>query len=80
MDSNGGVNKREGGIPLRKNFAGIGMGYDKIRDAFIDDSPFPSWILNEESCLYEPPTPYPDDGKQYSWNEENLSWIESEMP
>ena len=56
------------------------MGYDKIRDAFIDDSPFPSWILNEESCLYEPPTPYPDDGKQYSWNEENLSWIESEMP
>lgn len=65
-----------GGTPLRKNYAGIGYTYDKQRDAFYAPQPFPSWTLNEESCLWEPPTPMPNDGKSYNWNEETLSWNE----
>ena len=65
-----------GGTPLRKNYAGIGYTYDKQRDAFYAPQPFPSWTLNEESCLWEPPTPMPNDGKLYNWNEETLSWNE----
>lgn len=59
---------------LRKNFAGIGMLYDDIRDAFYAPKPFNSWILNESTCFWEPPTPRPNDGNQYSWNEQTLSW------
>lgn len=64
------------GRPLRKNYAGIGYTYDAVRDAFIPPSPFPSWLLNEDTCLWDAPTPYPDDGKPYYWDEDTLSWIE----
>ena len=68
------------GRPLRKNYAGIGFTYDKQRDAFIPPKPYESWILNEETCLWESPIPYPQDGKRYKWNEETLSWIEVIKP
>ena len=69
-----------GGTPLRKNYAGIGYTYDSERDAFIPPTPFTSWLLNEDSCLWQAPTPMPDDGKMYSWDETTLSWIEVETP
>jgi hypothetical protein len=59
---------------FRKNYAGIGYYYDSIRDAFISPKPFPSWILNEFSCLWESPIPYPNDGNNYFWNEETGNW------
>jgi hypothetical protein len=65
-----------GGVPFRKNFAGIGYTYDEQRDAFIPPNPFPSWTLNEQTCLWNPPIPKPLDGKFYVWNEETLSWFE----
>ncbi len=68
-----GVHKL-GGTPLRKNFAGIGYTYDEDRDAFIPKKPFNSWILNEQTCLWESPIPYPQDNNKYSWNEQNQSW------
>ena len=61
---------------FRKNYAGIGYYYDSIRDAFIPPKPFPSWTLNEDSCLWQSPIPYPNDGKQYYWDEEITSWVE----
>jgi hypothetical protein len=64
------------GRPLRKNYAGIGYTYDSTRDAFIPPQPFASWTLNEETCLWNAPTPRPDDGHNYSWDEETTSWIE----
>lgn len=64
------------GRPLRKNFAGIGYTYDAERDAFIAPQPFASWALNEDTCLWGAPTPYPDDGKPYDWDEDTLAWIE----
>jgi hypothetical protein len=64
------------GRPLRKNYASIGFTYDSVRDAFIAPKPFSSWILNEETCGWEAPTPMPTDGKLYSWNEEQLAWVE----
>jgi len=63
-----------GGIPYRKNYAGIGYTYDEQRDAFIPQKPYASFILNEDTCLWEPPVPYPTDGEQYTWNEEDLQW------
>ena len=63
-----------GGTPFRKNFAGIGMIYDEDRDAFIQPKPFNSWTLNEETCVWEAPVAYPNDGQRYSWNEENQTW------
>ena len=63
-----------GGIPFRKNYAGIGYTYDSQRDAFIPPKPFNSWILNESTCLWEAPISYPNDGKYYTWDEENQSW------
>ena len=59
---------------FRKNYAGIGYTYDSQRDAFIPPKPFDSWILNEETCLWYAPTPYPTDNKDYYWDEETLSW------
>lgn len=73
----GGVHKN-GGIPLRKNYAGIGYTYDVVRDAFISPKPFASWVLDENTCLWNSPTPMPTDGKMYAWNESTLSWIEIE--
>jgi hypothetical protein len=64
----------DSGIALRKNYAGIGYQYDKERDAFIPPTPFPSWILNEDTCLWEAPVPYPEDGKYYIWNELHKEW------
>lgn len=66
-----------GGTPLRKNFAGIGFTYDSAKDAFIPPKPFPSWLLNEASCLWEAPTPMPVvEGKFYTWDEDTTSWKE----
>ena len=59
---------------FRKNYAGIGYTYDKTRDAFIAPKPYASWILNEDTCLWEAPVAYPDDGESYSWNETTTSW------
>jgi hypothetical protein len=64
------------GRPLRKNYAGIGFSYDAVRDAFIPPQPFASWPLNEYTCLWDAPTPYPNDGKVYTWDEDTLSWVE----
>ena len=64
----------DGGVALRKNFAGIGHKYDRERDAFISPKPHNSWTLNEETCLWEPPIPMPNDEFVYSWNEYTLSW------
>ena len=65
-----------GGTPLRKNYAGVGYTYDSERDAFIPPKIYNSWELNEDTCLWEAPTPMPNDGKMYSWDEDTLSWIE----
>ena len=72
-NTQGGVHSG-GGTPYRKNYAGIGYTYDFARDAFIPPKPFDSWTLNENSCLWEAPVAYPDDGQQYEWNEENQQW------
>lgn len=69
----GGAHK-EGGNPLRKNYAGIGFTYDPIREAFIPPKPFESWILNEETCLWDPPKPKPITEGNWSWNEELQEW------
>ena len=61
---------------LRKNYAGIGYTYDEARDAFIPPKPYYGWTLNEETCLWEPPVAYPEDGKMYNWNESILNWEE----
>jgi hypothetical protein len=61
---------------FRKNFAGVGYTYDTTRDAFIAPQPFPSWTLNEDTCQYEAPVPYPTDGKNYTWNESTTNWKE----
>lgn len=64
------------GRPLRKNFAGVGYTYDAVRDAFIPPQNYPSWTLNEDTCLWDAPVPYPDDGKFYNWDEATLAWVE----
>ena len=61
---------------FRKNYAGIGYTFDAVRDAFIPPKPFNSWVLNEDTCLWDAPTPYPADGKMYRWVEEDLNWQE----
>jgi len=61
---------------LRKNYAGIGFTYDADRDAFIPPQPFESWVLDEDTCLWEAPVAYPEDGATYSWDEESGAWIE----
>lgn len=74
-NTNGGVHS-SGGTPFRKNYAGIGYTYDAQRNAFIPPKPFASWVLDEETCLWQAPVPMPDDGKPYSWDEENQTWVE----
>ena len=64
-----------GGTPLRKNFAAVGMTYDAEKDAFIPKKDFESWVLNEETCLWEPPVPYPQDGSIYMWDENTQQWV-----
>lgn len=77
----GGIHYQADGTPsldqskaLRKNFAGIGYTYDAQRDAFIPPKPFASWVLDEDTCLWNAPMPIPTDGQRYSWNEANQTW------
>ena len=72
-NTHGGVHNN-GGTPLRKNHAGIGYTYDEDRDAFIAPKPFNSWILNEDTCLWEAPLSIPDYTNNYIWNESTLTW------
>jgi len=62
---------------MRKNYAGIGYTFDAVRDAFIAPQPFPSWVLNEQTCQWEAPVPMPADGKMYSWDESVKEWVEA---
>ena len=73
-NTRGGIHKL-GGIPFRKNYAGVGYIYDPIRDAFIPPKPYNSWILNDETCNWEPPVKIPIEGKEYQWDEDNKKWI-----
>lgn len=79
-NTRGGVHYNQQGEPdgpgLRKNYAGIGFTYDPELDAFIPPKPYPSWILDTNTCLWDPPVPYPNDGKTYIWDEGALSWVE----
>jgi len=61
--------------PLRKNYAGIGYTYDQVKDAFYAPQPFPSWILNNATCYWDPPVAYPSDGKDYRWDEIGRNWV-----
>ena len=73
-NTSGGVHNG-GGTPYRKNYAGIGYTYDETRDAFIPPQPYASWLLDDDSCLWEAPVPYPDDGEQYQWDEAAGEWV-----
>jgi len=77
-NTHGGVHAL-GGTPLRKNFAAVGYIYDAERDAFIPPKPYPSWTLDDDTCLWQPPTPYPDDENTYTWDEDTLTWVEVEQ-
>ena len=72
--------KHPEGKPLRFNYAGLGYSYDSVRDAFVPPKPFASWVLDEETCLWNAPTPMPTDGKIYNWDEPTTSWIEFVPP
>lgn len=64
----------DGGVALRKNFAGIGFSYDAGRNAFIPPRPYPSWALDEDTCLWAPPVPMPQDGMPHQWDETSGAW------
>lgn len=72
-NTHGGVHAN-GGTPLRKNYAGIGYSYDAQRDAFIPFKPYASWLLDDQTCLWKAPAPYPNDGGRYTWNEATQTW------
>ena len=72
-NTSGGVHKG-GGRPLRKNYAGIGYAYDTARNAFIEPKPYPSWVLDEATCKWGAPVPYPATGR-WNWDEATLSWV-----
>ena len=61
---------------IRYNYAGIGYSYDATRDAFIPPTPYPSWVLDEDTCLWVAPVPYPEDNKEYTWDEDSQNWVE----
>ena len=75
-NTRGGVHLLDG-TPFRKNYAGIGFTYDEARDAFIPPTPYPSWVLEEDTCLWEAPVPMPDDADtvEYVWDEATTSWV-----
>jgi hypothetical protein len=73
FNTHGGVHNNNG-TPFRKNYAGIGYQYDSQRNAFISPKPFNSWVLNEQTCLWEAPVARPNDEGLYTWNEETQSW------
>lgn len=64
-----------GGTPLRKNYASVGFTYDAERDAFIPPKPFETWVLNEDTCVWDAPVPYPEDGKAYIWDDSVVNWV-----
>ena len=64
---------------LRKNYAGIGFTYDRTRDAFIPPKPFSSWVLDEDTCLWNAPVAYPTDGQAYQWDEDTTNWVVAEQ-
>ena len=68
----------DGGVALRKNYAGPGYTYDSTRDAFIPLQPYNSWLLNEDTCQWDAPVSYPNDGEVYNWDEDILNWVLSE--
>ena len=71
--------EEDSGTPLRKNYAGIGYVYDSVRDAFYAPQPYPSWTLDEDTCIWECPVAYPADGtpeKIYNWDEDTTAWVE----
>ncbi len=72
-NTRGGVHTL-GGTPLRKNYAGVGYTYNEAKDAFIEPQPFPSWVLNEDTCLWQPPIERPTEGGPYFWDEETQNW------
>jgi hypothetical protein len=74
FNTSGGVHANDG-TAFRKNYAGIGYTYDEERDAFIPPQPYPSWTLNEDTCLWDSPLPYPEEG-MYEWDEDNQEWVE----
>jgi len=83
-NTRGGVHYDQNGVPsadqskaLRKNYAGIGYTFDEVRDAFIPPKPYESWVLNEDTCLWDSPVPYPSNGGMYEWNETEQSWVET---
>jgi len=73
-NSNGETPSEDQTKALRKNYAGIGYTYDVDKDAFYAPQPYPSWILNETTCMWKAPVAYPTDGQKYTWNEETTSW------
>jgi len=75
IDENGNrIPSEDQSKALRKNYAGIGFTYDEDRDAFIPPKPYDSWVLDEDTCLWVAPIPYPEDGANYTWNEELFVW------
>ena len=82
-NTRGGVHYGPDGQPsadqskaFRKNYAGIGYTYDATIDAFVPPKPYPSWLLDTNTAQWQAPAPMPTDGKRYSWNEENQTWVE----
>ena len=71
-------NTVDSGVALRKNYAAIGYTYDATRDAFYAPQPYPSWTLDDDTCIWNAPVAYPDDGKFYSWDEDTTQWVEIE--
>jgi hypothetical protein len=69
-------NQHPEGRPLRGNYAGLGFIYDREKDVFYAPQPYPSWVLNQSTWLWESPTPIPQDGKQYRWDESTTGWVE----
>jgi hypothetical protein len=69
-------NQHPEGRPLRGNYAGIGYTYDAQNDVFYAPKPYNSWVLNEDTWLWEAPVAMPDDGKIYEWDESSTSWKE----
>jgi hypothetical protein len=69
-------NQHPEGRPLRGNYAGIGYTYDSVNDVFYAPQPYPSWILNNTTWLWEAPLPYPADNKNYKWDEATTNWVE----
>ena len=63
---------------FRKHFAGIGYTYDETLDAFIPPKPYPSWLLDTDTCTWYPPVPYPNDGNKYQWDEATQQWVISD--